>query len=162
MFEKISSMEKINGWEGGVTSFRRKLFVPNRRKTTWANPSVFQKGSGIKFFCVVRVSRFCWSFLSHSTEKLRRGPLCFGNVLVLNNFWIIRYHYFVDFFCLTSPEIILGETFCVSELLRYQNQSFLDKKGITNLPIVFVSQSQKFCGEPSNDSKKLGHPRFYA
>ena len=50
MFEKISSMEKIYGCEGGVTSFRRKLFVPNRRKTTWANPSVFQKGSGIKFF----------------------------------------------------------------------------------------------------------------
>ena len=36
--------------KGGVTSFRRKLFVQNRRKTSWANPSVFQKCSGIRNF----------------------------------------------------------------------------------------------------------------
>ena len=84
--------------------------------------------------------------------------MCFGNVLVLNNFWITSYNSFVEFFCLTSPEIIVGKNFCVSELLWYQ--SFLDNRGITNLSIVFVSQSQSFCGEPSNDSKYLGHPNI--
>ena len=53
----------------------------------------------------------------------------------------------------------MGETFCVSEFLWFQYQTFLDKEGITDLPIVFDSQSQKFCGEPSNESEKLGHPK---
>ena len=30
--------------------FPSEVFRPNRRKTTWANNSVFQKGSGIKIF----------------------------------------------------------------------------------------------------------------
>ena len=34
--------------KGGVAFFRRKLFVPNHHKTSWANPSVFQKRSRIK------------------------------------------------------------------------------------------------------------------
>ena len=30
---------------------------------------------------------------------------------------------------------------------------------MTILSFVFVSQCQKICGEASNDSKKLGHPK---
>ena len=106
--------------KGGVTSSRRSFFVPNRRKTSWENPSAFQKYSGIKSFYIIGESQFC------------------------------------HFFCLTSPTIIAGEPVCVSEFFSFQN--FLDKRGITILSIVFVSQYQKTCGEPSIDSKSLGHP----
>ena len=47
---EISSTEKNYGEEGSVTFFRRKLFVQNRRKTSSANPSMFQKCSGIRSF----------------------------------------------------------------------------------------------------------------
>ena len=86
------------------------------------------------------------------------APLCFGNVLVPKNFWITNYLDFVEIFCITSPKIIVGEMFCVSKLLWYQ--TFLDNRGVTILSIFFVSQCQKFCGEPPNGSKKLGHPKI--
>ena len=158
MFQKIPSKEKIMDNEGGFTFFRRIFFASHRRETSWVNPSVFQKCYGIKMFCVVGVSRFCRSFLSHITEKIRGGPLFFVKVLLLKNFWIIRYHYFVEFLCLTSPEIIVGETLCVAEILWYQ--IFWDNRGITNLSIVFVSWCRNFCGVAFNGSKKLGHPKF--
>ena len=63
---------------------------------------------------------------------------------------------FLIFFCLTSPKNTVGEQVCVSDLILLQN--FLDNRGITILSIVFVSQYQKTCGEPSIDSKSLGHP----
>ena len=62
------------------------------------------------------------------------------------------------FFCLTSPRIIAGEPVCVSELILFK--IFLDNSGITILSIVFVSQCQKTCGEPSIDSTKIGHPNI--
>ena len=77
MFQKIPSKEKLMDNEGGFTFFRRNFFASHRRKISWVNPSVFQKCSGIKIFCVVGVSRFGQSFLSHITEKLRRGTLVF-------------------------------------------------------------------------------------
>ena len=52
----------------------------------------------------------------------------------------------------------MGEPFCVSEIFLFEN--FLDIRGITVLPIVFVSQCRKLCGEPFNDSNKLGHPEI--
>ena len=86
------------------------------------------------------------------------GPLSFGNVLILKSFWITSYQDFVEFFCLASPKIIVGETSCVSEIFWFPY--FLDNTGITILSIVFVSQCREICGEPSNDSKNLGYPRF--
>ena len=91
-------------------------------------------------------------------KNLVGAPLCIGNVLVPKNFWITSYLDFVEIFCLTSPKIIVGEIFCVSKLLWYQTS--LDNRGVTIRSIFFVSQCQKFCGKPSNDSKKLGHPRL--
>ena len=61
------------------------------------------------------------------------------------------------FFCPKSPKNIVGEPFFVSEMFWYQK--FVDNRGITILSFVFVSQCQKNCGEASNDSKKLGHPK---
>ena len=63
----------------------------------------------------------------------------------------------VEVFCHKSPKIIVGESFCVAELFWFQN--FLDNRGITILSFVFVSQCRKICGEPSYDSKNLGHPK---
>ena len=49
----------------------------------------FRKVLVSKIFCVVGVSRFCRSFLSHSTEKFRGGTpefrKCFGTEKFLNN-----------------------------------------------------------------------------
>ena len=86
------------------------------------------------------------------------GPLYSGNVLVSKKFWITSYRDFVESFCLTSPKIIMGEPFCVSELFWLQN--FLDFRVVTLLSIVFVPLCRKICGRPSNDSNKLGHPKF--
>ena len=63
----------------------------------------------------------------------------------------------VDNFSLTVPKNFVGKRFCVSELFWFQN--FLDNRVITFLSIVFVAQCRKICGEPSNDSKDLGHPK---
>ena len=55
------------------------------------------------------VSRFSVeNFLSHSTEKLREGPLSFGNLLVSKKFWIISCHDFAGIFCLTVPKFFWG------------------------------------------------------
>ena len=82
----------------------------NAQKTTWADPSVFQKVSGNRNILRSRASRFCRSFLSHSTVKIHRGTLCFGNVLVLKKIWIIRCHDFVKIFRLTCRNFC-GEPF---------------------------------------------------
>ena len=50
VIQKFLVWKKHMDKKGGVTFFRRKLFVPNRQKTSWVNPSVFQKRSGIKNF----------------------------------------------------------------------------------------------------------------
>ena len=69
-------------------------------------------------------------------------------------------HFFPSkFFGPKSPKAIVGEPFCVSEMFWYQK--FLDNRSITILSFVFVSQCQKICGEASNDSKKLGHPKKF-
>ena len=57
-----------------------------------------------------------------------------------------------------SPQNNVSEPFRVSEMFSYQK--FLDSRGIKILSILFVSQYQKICVQPSNDSKKLGHPKF--
>ena len=158
MFQKIPSMEKLMDSEGGSTFLRRNFFASHRRKTSWVNPSAFQKCSGIKIFCAVGCHDFVNLFCLTLPKNFVGGPLCFVNVLLLKNIWIIMYHYFVGFFCLTSPEIIVGETFCVAEILWYQ--IFRDNRGITNLLIVFVSRCRIFCGKAFNGSKNLGHPKI--
>ena len=113
VFEEVSSMEKNMDKEGGVTSFRREMFVRNRRKTTWANHSVFRNCSGLNFFCVLGVIRFCQSFLSDSIEKFRRGTFVFQKCSGIEKFLDKRYHDFVELFCLTVPNFC-GEPFNVS------------------------------------------------
>ena len=57
-FRKLLVWKQLRDKKVGVTYYRRKFFCPKSPKKMWANPPVFQKGSGIKFFCVVGVSRF--------------------------------------------------------------------------------------------------------
>ena len=56
-------------------------------------------------------------------------------------FSIIGVSQFFEFFCLTSPKIIVGEPVCDSELFWFPN--FLDNMGITILSTLFVSQYRK-------------------
>ena len=64
--------------KGGVTVFRRKFFVLRRRKTSWANHSVFQKCSGIKIVPDNRGITILSIFLSHIAKNHRgRTLLCF-------------------------------------------------------------------------------------
>ena len=82
MFQEFSSTEKNYGEEGSVTFLRRNFFVPNRRETSWANPSVFQKCSDSKFFLDNTGITTLSNFLSHIAKNRRgRTVLCFRNIL---------------------------------------------------------------------------------
>ena len=58
-FRKVLVRKKLMDKKVSVTFFRRSVFVPKCRKTSWAHPPVFQNYSGFKFFWIIRVSRFC-------------------------------------------------------------------------------------------------------
>ena len=83
MFQKKSRMEKKLGIRRRVSRFSVGKFLSHvTEKHLGRTLLCLRKFLVPKIFSVVGVSRFCRSFLSHSTEKFRRGPLCFGNVLV--------------------------------------------------------------------------------
>ena len=70
---------------GGITSFRRKFFVSQCRKISWACLQCFRKFGVSKIFMHKRgASRFCRNFLSHMTEtrSFVKEPFCFPE-----NFW---------------------------------------------------------------------------
>ena len=97
-------------------------------------------------------------FWSQIAEKIVGESFCLSEIFWYQKFFDNRLITILStFFCLTSPKIIVGEPVCVSELFWFQ--IFLDNRVITFLLIVFVAQCRKICGEPSNDSKKLGHPK---
>ena len=85
-FKNFLVWKKNMDKKGGVTFFRRKLFVPNRQKTSWANPSVFQKRSGIKNFLDNSGITILSIFLSHSTENFHMRTLVFQNFSGIENF----------------------------------------------------------------------------
>ena len=103
------------------------------------------------------VTFFRRSFFAPNRQKTSWANLsAFQKCSCIKSFYIIGESQFCQFFCLTSPKIIAGEPVCVSELFLFRN--FLDDRAITILSVVFVSQYQKTCGEPSIDSKSLEHP----
>ena len=101
------------------------------------------------------VSRFCVGFfLSQIAEKHRgRTLLFFRNVLTANFFWIIGVSQPCRFFCLTSPKIVVGEPFCVSEI--FWNQNVLDNRGITIMSNVQSHKTENFVGERFRLSEKF-------
>ena len=48
MFQRTSSMEKNRDKKVGVSFYRLKFFVSRHRKTSWADPSMFEKISSGK------------------------------------------------------------------------------------------------------------------
>ena len=71
------------------------------------------------------ITIFCQKFLSHSVKKIRRrNLLCFKEFLVSKNVRDKRgggYHDFPSkLFCLTVPNHLVEEPFCVSESLGYR------------------------------------------
>ena len=84
------------------------------------------------------------TLLSHSTEKLRRGNLCFRKLLVSHILWMRRgareYHDFqMEIFCLTEPKNFAEEPFCVAETFWYRKMSRRVREGgITTFPRKFV------------------------
>ena len=81
----------------------------------------------------IGVSRYSFKhFLSHSTEKHRRGTfLCFTKFLVSEKFMDKRgrtggvARYSVSFFCLTVPKNFVGEHFCFLQIFCYRKTSWL-------------------------------------
>ena len=104
------------------------FFVSHRQESSRANPSVFKNYSCFKISWIIGVLRFCR--LSKITGKHRgRTLLFFRNVLTSKLFWVIVVSQLCRIFRLTSPKIIVGEPFYVSEIFCYQNN--LDKRGMT-------------------------------
>ena len=69
-------------------------------------------------------------FLPQNAGKHRGRTLLFFRIVLTSKFfWIIGVSQLCRTFCLTSPKIIMGEPFCVSEIFWYQN--VLDNRGIT-------------------------------
>ena len=74
-----------------ITIFGWDFFVSQCRKNSYGTPSVFRKSSSKEKKLWIRGvglnTNFGHNFLSHSTEKIRRGTLlCFRNVLYQNFF----------------------------------------------------------------------------
>ena len=71
-------MKKIRDKKVGVSYYRRKFFVSRRRKTSWANPSVFEKVSiGGKIMDKKGVSRLSVEFFCPKSPENNVGePFC--------------------------------------------------------------------------------------
>ena len=86
MFQKISSIEKNLGIRRRVSRFSVGKFLCHvSEKHLGRNLLCLRKFLVPKIFSVVGVSRFCRSFLSHSTENFRRGP-CVSEMFWYQNF----------------------------------------------------------------------------
>ena len=99
--------------KGDVTFFRRKLFVPNRRKTEkhrGRSLLCFRQILSSKNFWIKGVSLFCRFVLSHSTEKIRKRTLVFQKCSGIEEFLDNRVSRFCRFFCLTVPKNFVGKS----------------------------------------------------
>ena len=94
-------------------------------------------------------------FLSHSTENLRRGNLCFRKFLVSKNVKDKRERRHHDFpsklCCLTVPKNFVGET-CVSERFWYRKILWM-RRGVREyrdfqMEIFCLTEPKSFVEEP--------------
>ena len=105
--------------KGDYQVFPSKMFCLTVPKKIVGEPFSASLISGIEKFYASEgyVTIFRQKFLSHSTEKFRRGTLlCFRKFLVAKNVRDKRgggYHDFLSkLFCLTVPKNFVGEPFC--------------------------------------------------
>ena len=104
------------------------------------------------------------NLLSHNTEKLRRGNLCFRKVLVSKNVKDKRERGHHDFpsklCCLTVPKNFVGET-CVSESFWYRKMLRIrERGGITTLHRKFVVSIPKNIVGETCDSEKFWYRKI--
>ena len=97
-FRNFLVWKKIRDQKVGVSFYRRKIFVPNRKKHRGRTLLCFRNVLESKIFWIIAVSRFCRSSLSHSTEKFHRRTLVFQNFSGIKIFWIIRVSRFCRLF----------------------------------------------------------------
>ena len=145
--------------EGGITTFPRKFVVSIPKnfvgetcvsKSFWYRKMlrIRERGRGASRLSVENL-------LSHSTEKLRRGNLCFRTVLVSKNVKDKRERGHHDFpskiCCLTIPKDFVAET-CVSEKFWYRKILWMRGEGREchdfPLEIVCLTVPKIFAEEP--------------
>ena len=94
MFEKISGVEKVYGFEGeggSITVFRRKIFLLQISKNCWVKLRCLRKNMvSMNFMHKKGRSKFSTeNYLSQSVKENRSGSLCgFTNILVPKKIWI--------------------------------------------------------------------------
>ena len=148
MLQKISVIEKCQGEErerGGHHEFPSKiccLTVPSNfvgeicvSENFW-----YRKMLRIRERERERASRFSVeNLLSHNTEKLRRGNLCFRKVLVSKNVKDKRERGHHDFpsklCCLTVPKNFAGGNLCFRKFLVSKNVKDKRERGASRLSI---------------------------
>ena len=107
---------------GSIKIFQRKFFVSQCRKISKQTPSVFQKNSCVENFHALdgKHHNFVENFLSHRTEKIRKGSLlCFTKNQVSKKFMDKRGGGSIRIFCqnffrLRMSKKFAGEPFSVS------------------------------------------------
>ena len=77
VFEEVSRREKIFVKKGASRSSFGKFLSHVAEKQRGRTILCFRNVLESKFFWIIAVSRFCRSFLSHSTEKFHRVTLVF-------------------------------------------------------------------------------------
>ena len=141
---------KDNGWERGVTFFRRKIFVSRRRKTTWANHSVFRNCSGLEFFLCIRGNTILSIFFVSQYQKFGGGTVVSQKCSGIKRF-------------LDNQGITVLSNFLVS---HRQKSSWLNRSVFwrhSGIKIFWIMRyhylvellclmEPNYCGEPFNDS----------
>ena len=148
---------------GGITTFRSKFFVPQYRKISLGNTSVYQKISGIeKFYASEKgVLRFSVEkFLSHSTEKFRWETLrCFRKFRVSQNFMHekgILLNSVEKFLSHSADKIRRRTLLCFQRILVSKSFKQRKKKLRGFVKKIFISQDRKNFGrEPFFVSKNF-------
>ena len=119
--------------EGGITIFRRKVFVSLYKIFHWRTLWSFRKSFYFKFSCIGGASRFCRNFLSHRTETKSFVKELFS---FLEKFWYRKNLWIRGGISRFSVEIFMShsaEKFRKGILLFLRNilvsKSFMDEKG---------------------------------
>ena len=161
-------MEKGGG--GGLTFFRRKVFVSLYQNISLESTLLFQKIVLSKIFIHRRgPSRFCRNFLSHRTEtkSFVKERFCFSE-----NFWYRKIFWIRGGISRFSVEIFMShsaERFRKGILLFFRkflvSKSLMDEKGgyhVFPSKIFGLTVPKSFVGIPSMFQKLRGIENFYA
>ena len=138
-------MEKFMVKKGGsIQKFHRNFFVSYYRKTSWGNPSVFQKISGMEKIMVKkrgRIQKFHRNFFVSHYQKISWGnPSVFQKISGIEKVYGERgYQKFLSkLCCLKVPKNFIGENFCDPENIWYRKSLWIREGGIKSFCRKFV------------------------